>query len=62
VQLVDSKGTVIAVAPTATDLFGAGENTYLDLPGNPLNPGCSYEQRAKERSSARRRRSAAARR
>ena len=48
VRLVDSNGTVIAIAPTATDLFAAGENTYLDLPGNPLNPGCSYEKWARE--------------
>lgn len=48
VRLVDSKGNLIAVAPTATDLFGQGENTYLDLPGNPLNPGCSYEQWARQ--------------
>jgi len=47
VRLVDSNGTVIAIAPTATDLFAAGENTYLDLPGNPLNPGCSYEKWAR---------------
>jgi hypothetical protein len=48
VRLVDSNGNVIAIAPTATDLFGAGENTYLDLPGNPLNPGCTYEKWARE--------------
>lgn len=31
-------------APTAADLAGKGEGWYLDLPGNPLDPGCSYEQ------------------
>lgn len=44
VRLVDSDGKVIAVAPTAADLYGKGEDMYLDLPGNPLDPGCSYEQ------------------
>jgi hypothetical protein len=36
-------GEVIA-APTAADLAGKGEGWYLDLPGNPLDPGCTYEQ------------------
>ena len=31
-------------APTAADLAGKGDGWYLDLPGNPLSPGCSYEQ------------------
>jgi hypothetical protein len=31
-------------APTAKDLAGKGDGWYLDLPGNPLDPGCSYEQ------------------
>jgi hypothetical protein len=31
------------VAPQATDLAGKGAGWYLDLPGNPLNPGCDYE-------------------
>ena len=44
VRLVDSAGTLIAPAPTAADLYGEGEDTYLDFPGSPLNPGCSYEQ------------------
>jgi hypothetical protein len=48
VRLVDAKGKLIAAAPTAADLFGEGESTYLDLPGSPLNPGCSYEQWAHE--------------
>lgn len=33
---------VIRRAPTATDIAGLGEDHYLDLPGNPLNPGCTY--------------------
>ena len=44
VRLVDADGKLIAAAPSAADLYGAGENTYLDLPGNPLDPGCSYEK------------------
>ena len=30
-------------APTAADLAGKGDGWYVDLPGNPLNPGCDYE-------------------
>jgi hypothetical protein len=30
--------------PTSADLASKGEGWYLDLPGNPLDPGCSYEQ------------------
>ena len=33
---------VIKRAPTAADLAGRGADYYLDLPGNPLNPGCVY--------------------
>ncbi len=31
-------------APTAADLAGKGDGWYLDLPGNPLDPGCTYEK------------------
>lgn len=31
-------------APTAADLFGRGEGWYLDMPGNPLSPGCDYDR------------------
>jgi len=31
-------------APTAADLAGKGEGWYLDLPGNPLDPACTYEK------------------
>ena len=30
--------------PTAADLVGKGEGWYLDYPGNPLDPGCTYDQ------------------
>ena len=29
-------------APRAADLAGLNEDFYLDLPGNPLRPGCTY--------------------
>jgi hypothetical protein len=44
VKLVDAKGQLIAQAPTASVLFGKGENDYLDFPGSPLNAGCGYEK------------------
>lgn len=44
VKLVDGDGKLIAQAPTASVLFGKGENDYLDFPGSPLNAGCSYEK------------------
>ena len=34
----------IGTAPTAAQLYGLGPNYYLDLPGDPLHPGCVYEQ------------------
>lgn len=44
VRLVDSGGRLIRTAPTAADLYGRDDRTYLDLPGSPLDPGCRYEQ------------------
>ena len=41
VTLVGPDGERIA-APTASDLHGRGDGWYLDLPGNPLDPGCTY--------------------
>lgn len=35
---------VVKSAPTAQDLYAKGSDYYLDLPGNPRRPGCSYEQ------------------
>ena len=29
--------------PTSSDLAGKGDGWYLDLPGNPLDPGCTYD-------------------
>jgi hypothetical protein len=44
VRLVDSNGQLIRTAPTAADLYGRDDQTYLDFPGSPLDPGCRYEQ------------------
>jgi hypothetical protein len=38
------KGPMGKRAPTARDLFGKGADYFLDLPGNPLRPGCEYEK------------------
>lgn len=34
---------------TAADLAGLGSGYYLDLPGNPRNPACTYETWGKQR-------------
>ncbi|MGC4190720.1 MAG: hypothetical protein QM589_06105 [Thermomicrobiales bacterium] len=43
---------VIATAPTAKDLFAKGSDYYLDLPGDPRHPGCSYVTWFAERKDA----------
>ena len=48
VVLRDAAGKVVKEAPTAADLFELGAGYYLDLPGNPLRPGCSYETAYRE--------------
>ena len=50
VALQGPDGEQIA-APTAADLAGRGEGWYLNLPGNPLDPGCTYEQWFREVSA-----------
>jgi hypothetical protein len=45
VQLLERVGRRMVVkgrAPGAQRLAGLGENYYLNLPGNPLRPGCTY--------------------
>jgi hypothetical protein len=42
VTLHGPNGEIIK-APKAADLTGKGDGWYLDLPGNPLDPGCDYE-------------------
>ena len=37
-----STDPVIMRAPAAADLHDLGANYYLDLPGNPRDPGCGY--------------------
>jgi hypothetical protein len=37
-------GDLIRVAPTAADLGRGLYEYHLDFPGNPLDPGCSYER------------------
>jgi hypothetical protein len=44
VVLRNSAGRAVKSAPTAADLFGRPEGYYIDLPGNPLKPGCRYEK------------------
>jgi hypothetical protein len=39
---------VVATAPTAADLFGKDEGYFLDFPGNPLRPGCTYVEDGRE--------------
>jgi hypothetical protein len=37
----------IADGPTTAQVAGLGRNYYLDLPGDPIHPGCTYEQDSK---------------
>lgn len=39
-----SSDEVVKSAPVAADLYGKNDQYYLDLPGDPRHPGCSYEQ------------------
>ncbi len=45
-----SNDTTIREGPTSADLYGFGSTqyfgTYLDLPGDPANPGCRFERDA----------------
>ena len=40
-------------APGADDLFGQDAAYFLDLPGDPREPGCGYERHARERMAGR---------
>jgi hypothetical protein len=44
VVLRDASGAVLKVAPTAADLAGGPPDRWIDLPGNALTPGCTYEK------------------
>jgi hypothetical protein len=37
----------LATGPTSADIAGLGPSYYLDLPGNPIEPGCTYETASK---------------
>lgn len=38
----DGRAAIARPAPTAADIAGLGGRWHLDLPGDPLNPGCTY--------------------
>jgi hypothetical protein len=38
---------IVARAPAPADLFGKGEGYFLDFPGNPLRPRCTYDRDGK---------------
>ena len=40
--------TVVAKAPTASQVAGLGKTYYLDIPGDPLHAGCTYEEASRE--------------
>lgn len=44
--------TVVKMAPTAQDLASAGDDHYLDFPGNPRHPGCTFESNFKRFAAA----------
>ena len=41
------QGRLVEIAPTGHDLGAGLFGYYLDFPGDPLNPGCGYEQWAR---------------
>jgi hypothetical protein len=44
---------VVKRAPTAADLYGKGARYFLNFPGNPLRPGCTYERDGKQFAAGR---------
>ncbi|HEX6458415.1 MAG TPA: hypothetical protein VF032_05820 [Thermoleophilaceae bacterium] len=44
VKLRGPDGRVVGDAPTGPELFGLGEGYYIDQPGDPLRPGCTFEK------------------
>jgi hypothetical protein len=44
VVLRDASGAILKVAPTAADLAAGPPDRWIDLPGNALTPGCTYER------------------
>jgi hypothetical protein len=45
-----SADVVIQQGITPQDLVNAGQDTYLDFPGNPRDPGCTYETYFKQKA------------
>ena len=45
----EKEDPVLITGPSAQDLVNTDEHDYLDLPGNSLDPGCTYETWSKER-------------
>ena len=45
----ESEDPVIMEGPSAQDLVNSDPSYYLDLPGNSLDPGCTYEKWSNER-------------
>ena len=41
-------GAAVMTGPTAADLYEKPAGYAIDYPGNPLSPGCSYDQLARE--------------
>ena len=48
VLLRDPHGKVLKHAPSSRDLWALAEGYYIDLPGNPLKPGCGYERQFRD--------------
>lgn len=43
------EATVVTDGPSAADLAAQDQSAYLDLPGEPLTPGCDYEREFRAR-------------
>src|ERR1700760_77501 len=48
VVLRDASGQVVTTGPTPQSLSNAPDADYLDLPGDPLKPGCGYERQFRD--------------
>jgi hypothetical protein len=51
-QRVEGKDVLVKMGPTAQDLAGKDETYYLDFPGSPRRPGCTYETSFKQYAAA----------
>jgi hypothetical protein len=54
VLLRDPRGKVVKHAPSSRELWALAEGYYIDLPGNPLKPGCDYESQFRDWNGDRR--------